>query len=272
MWPSTRPRSADALAPGLIDAHCHIDFPFFDGNREQVLADCGQAGIQKLVVPGTVPEGWQVILELARSVSMLAPGVGLHPWWAARFGDDTLMELERLLQLNSRVVAVGECGLDLKQGAPLLQQQRIFEAQIELAERHRQPLLIHSVGTHDTVLSILRKHRFTLPFLMHGFSGSPEQAQALVSQGAFIGVSGVITHSRARKTRRVMARLPLEALVLETDAPGLPPEGVPRDGNSPLNLPRILEALCDLREEHRDRVAEALWVNTQRLFRHRLGA
>lgn len=218
-----------------------------------------------------MPEGWQAILELARTHSMLAPGLGLHPWWAARFGDEALAHMERLLGSNHNVVAIGECGLDLKQGAPLEQQKWIFEAQIELAECYRQPLLIHSVGTHDTVLSLLRKHRFTLPFLMHGFSGSPEQAKALVRQGAFIGVSGVITYSRARKTCRVMARLPLEALVLETDAPGLPPEGVPREGNSPLNLPRILDALCALREEPRDSVVEALLFNTRRLFRHRLG-
>ena len=270
MCPSTRPRSAEAPAERLIDAHCHIDFPRFDGSREQLLADCEGRGIRKIVVPGTVPEGWERILELARRHPLLAPTAGLHPWWADAFGGDSLAQLDQLLAANSEVVAVGECGLDLKKGPLLEQQQAIFEAQVRLAASRGRPLLIHSVGTHDQVLAMLRRTGFSLPFLMHGFSGSMEQAEALVRRGAFIGVSGIITHARARKTHRVMAQLPLEALVLETDAPGLPPEGVPKEGNSPLNLPWVLEALCALREEPRALIIERLWENTRRLFMQRL--
>ncbi|MGM0451309.1 MAG: TatD family hydrolase [Pseudomonadota bacterium] len=272
MCPSTRPRSGKAPLNGLIDAHCHIDFPQFDANREQLLAACEEQGIRKIVVPGTVPDGWEKILELARCHSMLAPAAGLHPWWADDFGDDSIARLDRLFVENSQLVAVGECGLDRKHGPAVAQQQAVFEAQVRLADKHGRPLLIHSVGTHDTVLSLLRRHRFTPPVLIHGFSGSLEQAQALIQQGAFIGVSGIITHPRARKTRRVMAQLPLEALVLETDAPGMPPRGVPREGNSPLNLPWVMDALCALREESRALVSEILWQNTQRLFMWRLGA
>ncbi|MGM0433398.1 MAG: TatD family hydrolase [Pseudomonadota bacterium] len=270
MCPSTRPRSGETPAPGLIDAHCHIDFPRFDAGREQLLAECAESGIRRIVVPGTVPEGWEKILELARIHPMLAPAAGLHPWWADGFGDDSLEQLDRHLTANGELVAVGECGLDRKQGPALDQQQGVFEAQIRLAGRHDRPLLIHSVGTHDTVLALLRRIRFTPPFLMHGFSGSLEQAQALVRQGGFVGVSGIITHPRARRVRRVMAQLPLEALVLETDAPGLPPHGVPRDSNTPLNLPWVLDTLCGLREEPRAAIVAAIRDNTRRLFMQRL--
>lgn len=270
MCPSIRPRSVDAPADRLIDAHCHIDFPRFDGDREQLLADCADRGIRKIVVPGTVPEGWEKILELARLHPLLAPAAGLHPWWADTFGSDDLARLDQLLDGNIGLVGVGECGLDLKKGPPLEQQQVIFEAQIRLAEFHQRPLLVHSVGTHDHVLALLRRAGFSLPFLMHGFSGSMQQAEALIRQGAFLGVSGIITHPGARKTRRVMAQLPLDALVLETDAPGLPPQGVPKEGNSPLNLPAVLDALCALREESRASIIQALWDNTRRLFMQRL--
>ncbi|MYL26679.1 MULTISPECIES: TatD family hydrolase [Halomonadaceae] len=270
MWPSTRPRNGEASAQGLIDAHCHIDFPQFDDRREQLLAECAANGIRRIVVPGTVPDGWRKILELARTYSILAPAAGLHPWWADGSRGDSLEQLDRLLTDNSDLVAVGECGLDRKQGPALTQQQSVFEAQIRLAGRHDRPLLIHSVGTHDTVLALLRRLGFTLPFLMHGFSGSREQADALVRQGAFIGVSGIITHPRASRARRVMAQLPLESLVLETDAPGLPPHGVPRDSNTPLNLSWVLDTLCSLREEPQEEIVAAIRDNTRRLFMQRL--
>lgn len=272
MWPSTRPRSGDASRQGLIDAHCHIDFPQFDDQRGQLLAECWENGIHRIVVPGTVPDGWAKILDLARTHPILAPAAGLHPWWADGFGDDSLGQLDRLLAANSDLVAVGECGLDRKNGPAMDQQQPVFDAQIRLAARHDRPLLIHSVGTHDTVLSLLRGTGFTAPFLMHGFSGSREQAEALIRRGGFIGVSGIITHPRARRARRVMAQLPLEALVLETDAPGLPPLGVPRNGNTPLNLPRVLDTLCGLRDESREAIAAAILDNTRRLFMQRLDA
>ncbi|WP_077528634.1 TatD family hydrolase [Vreelandella utahensis] len=271
MCPSTRPRSGETPAQGLIDAHCHIDFPCFDEGREQLLAECAASGIRRIVVPGTVPDGWSKILELACTYPILAPAAGLHPWWADEFGDDSLEQLDQLLAANSDLVAVGECGLDRKRGAALEPQQAVFEAQIRLAARHGRPLLIHSVGTHDTVLSLLRRTGFTAPFLMHGFSGSLEQAKALVRQGGFIGVSGIITHPQASRARRVMAQLPLEALVLETDAPGLPPHGVPRDSNTPLNLPWVLNVLCGLREEPRAAIVAAIRDNTRRLFMQRLG-
>lgn len=266
MCSSTRPRSADAPAEWLIDAHCHIDAARFDNDRDQLLTECMASGVRKIVVPGTVPESWVTILELARCHAMLAPAVGLHPWWADRVDEDSMARLDQLLAANREIVAVGECGLDRRRGPALECQQSVFEAQVELAETHSRPLLIHSVGTHDTVLSLLRRKEFTPPVLIHGFSGSREQAQALVQQGAFIGVSGVITYPRARKTQRAIAAVPLDALVLETDAPGMPPRGVPKDTNSPLNLRRVLDDLCTLREEPRAVVVRALWRNTQRLF------
>ncbi len=270
MCPSTRPRNADTSSPRLIDAHCHLDFPAFDHDRKQLLSDCRDCGIRRIVVPGTEPERWGRILELARRFPMLAPAAGLHPWWADEFSDASLTQLDQLLADHGELVAVGECGLDRKRGGTLARQQAAFEAQIRLAESHRRPLLIHSVGTHDQVLGLLRRSGFSCPFFMHGFSGSLDQAEALVRQGAFIGVSGIITHDRARKTRNTIARLPLEALVLETDAPGLPPRGVPKEGNSPLNLPAILDSLCTLRAEPRHTVVDALWRNTRQLFMQRL--
>lgn len=128
--------------------------------------------------------------------------------------------------------------------------------------------MIHSVKSHDLVHSSLKRAGWNGRALVHGFSGSYQQAQKLVDLGCYIGVGGVITHDRARKTRDTIARLPADALVLETDAPDMAPAGVAKGQNSPIHLPEIFEALADLRSEPpRESLAEILLANTAKLYR-----
>jgi TatD DNase family protein len=128
------------------------------------------------------------------------------------------------------------------------------------------PLVIHSVKTHDEVHSVLNHRQWDGRALIHGFSGSFQQASKLVDLGCFIGVGGVITHPRARKTRDAIAKLPMEALVLETDAPDMAPEGVPQGQNSPRYLPDILHALAEIRGGTPEQLAPALLDNVCRLY------
>src|SRR5690554_5989055 len=141
-----------------------------------------------------------------------------------------------------------------------------FEAQIGLASELGLPLVIHSVRAHDEVHATLRRTNWNGRALLHGFSGSYQQAKKLVDLGCFIGVGGVITHPRSRKTRDTIARLPLEALVLETDAPDMAPEGVEAGANSPVHLRRILECLSEIRGESADYVASVVFSNTGLLY------
>ena len=135
-----------------------------------------------------------------------------------------------------------------------------------LADELNLPLVIHSVKTHDEVHGVLNRRQWQGRALIHGFSGSFQQAAKLVDLGCFIGVGGVITHPRARKTRDAVAKLPLEALVLETDAPDMAPEGVPQGENSPRYLPDILDALAELRGTSPEHLAPALLDNVSRLY------
>ena len=180
--------------------------------------------------------------------------------------EEDLTQLRRLLEGRpDRCVAIGECGLDRIRGS-LEAQLPWFEAQVALADELNLPLVIHSVKTHDEVHGVLNRRQWQGRALIHGFSGSFQQAAKLVDLGCFIGVGGVITHPRARKTRDAVAKLPLEALVLETDAPDMAPEGVPQGENSPRYLPDILDALAELRGTSPEHLAPALLDNVSGLY------
>lgn len=258
------------MATELVDAHCHFDFPVFDGHRDAILEEAGRLGISTLVVPGTCPENWHRLRNLASHYAAVRYAPGIHPWWLGEVAPDALEQLEaELSQPAQGLVAVGECGLDLLHG-DYDGQRELFRAQVKLASRYNYPLLIHSVRTHDEVAALLKREHYGLPALVHGFSGSWQQAKRLLDQGLYIGVGGVITHDRARKTRDTIQRLPVSALVLETDAPDMPPSGVRKGDNTPLNLRRVFDALCELRREEPEVLAEQLLANTERLFMGRL--
>lgn len=250
----------------LVDAHCHFDFPRFDGCRSNELDVASESGLVGLVIPGVRRPDWARVRDTALAYSGLYYCLGIHPWYVGAHSSEDLESLEQLLSMRpERCVAVGECGLDRLHGE-ISVQLPWFDAQIELASKLKFPLIIHSVKAHDDVHAALRRGNWGGRALVHGFSGSYQQAIKLVDQGCFIGVGGVITHPRARKTRDAVARLPLESLVLETDAPDMAPAGVEASANSPVYLRRILDCLSEIRGEKPDYLAPALFANTRLLY------
>lgn len=250
----------------LVDAHCHFDFPRFDGVREQVLAEAAAGGVRALVIPGVRRADWERVQALAAPQRGIWFCLGIHPWFLAEHGKADLDQLERLLASRPEgCLAVGECGLDALKG-DLSEQLPWFRAQIQLAARFGYPLVIHSVKAHDQVHAALRAERWQGRALVHGFSGSYQQASKLVDLGCYVGVGGVITHDRARKTRDAISRLPVEALVVETDAPDMAPAGVAKGMNSPAELPGILESVARLRGDNAERLAGHLLDNVCRLY------
>lgn len=258
---------SESMTP-LFDAHCHFDFPEFDGRRESILAALPEAGVLGLVIPGVRQSDWARVGATAATDDRLHYCIGVHPWFVAEHDlVDSMAEVEAYLQQAYRPpVALGECGLDALRPDPE-RQRAFFDAQIRLAMTVDKPLVVHSVRAHEDVYLALQRARFEGPCLIHGFSGSYEQAIRFAERECFVGVGGVITHPRARKTRDAVARLPLSALVLETDAPDMPPEGVERGHNSPLALRGIFNALCGLRQESPGLLAESLLDNVRRLYR-----
>ena len=253
-------------APVLFDSHCHFDFPRFDGVREQEWLRARISGVRGLVIPGVRRPDWPRVQSLAQPDRGIWYCLGIHPWFIDQHGSADLDALERTLaEKPAGCLGVGECGLDRLHG-DLGEQEAWFGAQIDIAHRYRFPLIIHSVKTHDEVHKILRAKRWQGQALVHGFSGSYQQAKKLVDLGCFIGVGGVITHPRAGKTRDAIARLPLNSLVLETDAPDMAPAGVAKGRNSPACLPAIFQALVDLTGQPPEALAPRLLANAARLY------
>lgn len=252
----------------FIDTHCHFDFAPFVGDEAQSLARAARSGVERLIVPAVCAGHFDSVLLLARQHPMIHAALGLHPVWIAQHDDAALDALEqRLSHRPPGLVAVGEIGLDNYIDDPQFDRQMaLLEAQLRLAKRYSLPVILHSRRTHDPLAALLRRMALPRTGVVHGFSGSLQQAQRFVSLGYRIGVGGTITYPRASKTRAVMAALPLNALVLETDAPDMPLNGWQGQPNRPERVAEVFHTLCQLRSEPAGEIADALFGNACRLF------
>ncbi|WP_368206167.1 TatD family hydrolase [Aeromonas sp. s5] len=251
----------------LIDTHCHLDFPVFDSERAALLAECRQLGVGEYIIPAVGEENWGRVMALAAEHDGISYALGVHPWYVGGQTPAVLTRLQqRLVERPRGLVAVGECGLDLRSHVPQEGQLEMFEAQIELAKEHELPLIVHSVRANDTVAKILRRLRPACGGVIHAFSGSLQQAEAFWQLGFRLGIGGVISFERANKTREAVRDMPLEALLLETDAPDMPLQGQQGAPNTPANLPIIAQLLADLRQQPLAHVALVLHESTLRTF------
>lgn len=251
----------------LIDTHCHLDFPVFDSDRAALLAECRQLGVGEYIIPAVGEENWGRVMALAAEHDGISYALGVHPWYVGGQTPAVLTRLQQRLAERPRgLVAVGECGLDLRSHVPQEGQLEMFEAQIELAKEHELPLIVHSVRANDTVAKILRRLHPACGGVIHAFSGSLQQAEAFWQLGFRLGIGGVISFERANKTREAVRDMPLEALLLETDAPDMPLQGQQGAPNTPANLPIIAQLLADLRQQPLAHVASVLHESTLRTF------
>lgn len=252
----------------FIDTHCHFDFPPFADDAEGSLAKAAAAGVQKIIVPATEASRFERVLSLAANYSSLYAALGLHPIVIEKHTEESLELLaEQIASKPQKLVAIGEIGLDLYREDPQFERQVSFlEAQFKLAKRFDLPVILHSRRTHDKLAMLLKRHNLPRTGVVHGFSGSFQQAERFVQLGYNIGVGGTITYPRASKTRDVMAQLPLSALLLETDAPDMPLNGYQGQPNRPERAACVFECLCELRSESPDEIAETLTGNTLKLF------
>ncbi|GAB5993387.1 TatD family hydrolase [Aeromonas enteropelogenes] len=251
----------------LIDSHCHLDFPVFDKDREVLLAHCRQLGIREYIIPAIAEDNWERVMALAGQHADIFYGLGIHPWYA---GAQQKGVMERLRMLVARrptgLVAIGECGLDLRSHVPQEGQLELFEAQIRLACEYELPLIVHSVRANDTVAKLLRRFKPARGGVIHAFSGSRQQADTFWQMGFRLGVGGVISYERANKTREAFRDMPLSSLLLETDAPDMPLQGEQGQRNTPASLVKIVTTLASIREESMVDVARVLRESTLELF------
>lgn len=250
----------------LIDSHCHLDDPDFDADRSEVVARCKGLGINGIVLPAVTAAGWPRLLDVAASDSIFFPTLGLHPVYIAEHREEHLARLEAAIE-KYRPIAVGEIGLD--HYVPELDRERqmtFFEAQLAIAAAAGLPVVLHVRKAHDQVLACLRRSRVT-GGICHAFNGSLQQARQYLELGFKLGFGGTLTYERARRIHRLARELPLEAMVLETDAPDMPPAAHRGERNSPEYLPQILEALSRLRDESPQTIAGQATANVRQVLR-----
>ncbi len=230
----------------FIDTHCHLDAAEFDADRDAVAARARAAGVEVIVVPAVERANFSAVRETCRHQAGCFPALGIHPLYVNGAVPADL-EVLRAEIAGQRPLAVGEIGLDFFVADQDRDRQAyFFSEQLKIARDAGLPVLLHLRRAQDAVLKHLRRIR-PPGGIAHAFNGSRQQAEAFIGLGFKLGFGGAMTWPRALNLRRLAATLPLEAIVLETDAPDMPPEFIGRGHNSPETLPRIAQCLADLR-------------------------
>lgn len=250
----------------LFDSHCHIDVTEFDADRDAVLARTRAAGVTRMLVPAVTAATWQSLLDLCQREPGLYPALGLHPIYLEEHRPEHITTLRKLIT-QQRPVAVGEIGLDYF--VPTLDQQRqqaLFEAQLTIAAEFDLPVILHVRKSHDAVLATLR--RIKVPGgIVHAFNGSLPQAELYQAFGFKFGFGGTLTYERSTTIRQLARALPLESIVLETDAPDMVVAAHRGERNSPEYLPDCLAALAAVRKESEDVIARETTRNACQILR-----
>lgn len=263
-----------------IDTHCHLDAAEFQADRDTVRAAARAAGVAHLVVPAVERANWSEVVELARRHGD-SYALGIHPLYTPRAQEEDIAALRELLKLrrdDPHLVAVGEIGLDFfVPGLDAERQTWFYEQQIRLAREFDLPVILHVRKSSDHLLKTLRVLKVK-GGIAHAFNGSVQQAQAFIELGFKLGFGGAVTYDRALKLRELAVNLPLQALVMETDAPDIPPhwlyttaeqraQGLPQGRNSPGELPRIAQAIAGLRGMDVAQLAAASSDNARQALR-----
>jgi len=259
----------------LIDTHCHLDAAEFDADREAVIARARATGVVQMVVPAVHAANFETVRRLAHEQD-LAYALGIHPLYVMQAEEADLARLDALLaeyRDDPRLVAVGEIGLDFfVPGLDAARQQHFYVEQLKLARRHGLPVILHVRRSADQLLAGLRRIEVG-GGIAHAFNGSRQQANEFLARGFRLGFGGTLTFERSLQIRRLAVELPAEAIVLETDAPDIPPHWLYRTAaeraagmtsrNEPAELPRIATVLAGLRGMPLEEVAALTSANAR---------
>lgn len=271
----------------LTDTHCHLDFDTFDPDRDQVIRRAFEAGVGRILIPALELESSAAVIKLAESHPNLFAGVGFHPTDLDTWNGSSIGNLSNLAKSADKVVAIGEIGLDyywVKEPDKRALQREVLQQQLKLAQEVNKPAIIHMREENDEwfgqasvdLLDILMAWHSELssqnhplaekPGVLHSFNGNLETAQAAVSRNFFIGVTGPVTYKNAEQKRTIIKQLPLDKLLIETDAPFLTP--VPQRGkrNEPAFVAYIADKIAEIHMKTREQVAEPTSANAARLF------
>jgi TatD DNase family protein len=254
----------------LIDSHCHLNFNAFDEDRPDVVARAKAEGVVAFINPGTNLQDSQQIIVLAEEIPELYAAVGVHPNDAAAFDQAALAQLRELAG-HPKVVAIGEIGLDYYwDEAPRPVQRRVFEQQLALAKEIGKPVIIHQRDSAVDTMDVLRQWGANGDhpgLVLHSFSGDQAMAEEAIDLGFYIGLSGPVTFKNARELPGIVASLPPERLLIETDAPFLSPHPFRGKRNEPARVKLVAERVAELQNLTLAETSRRLTENTISLFK-----
>jgi TatD DNase family protein len=279
----------------FTDSHCHLDDIAFSEQLPSLLTQCAKLAINRIIVPAISPGNFDNVLSLAKRYHnkpiQLYACLGIHPWFLDGLNNTQLEQLTAKVTLEkNNIIAIGEIGIDganIKRSdepeKELTKQQHFFDFQLNLALQNDLPVIIHHRQSHQYIVPMLKQYKLARSGVIHGFSGSYQQAKDYLDLGFKLGIGSTITYSRAKKTINTVKRLPLESLVLETDAPSMPislevmdteakellttePKNQEAPTNSPVNLIKVFDVLTSIRTESPETVAEQLEHNIEQVF------
>jgi len=249
----------------IIDSHCHIDFDIFDNDRQQVIQHALDLNINKIIVPSVMKSRWEKINVCCKQHPELYPCYGLHPYFLNQHKPQHLSDLQTYIAKN-KPVAIGECGLDFfLKNLNIESQTFYFEKQLDMAVEFNLPIVIHARKSTQAVISAI-KNRPSLRGMIHSFSGSYEQAIQLIKLGFYLSFGGPITYEKSTRLRKLVAKLPLESLLVETDSPDQPVASAAGNRNEPAFIIEVIEHIATLHNTSSNNIANITSNNVMELF------
>ena len=265
----------------LFDAHCHLDLPAFDDDRQAVIQRAIDAGISSMIVAGYDPDGWHGIIDLTKKYSCIYGVLGLHPWALSQLCEqlgvasveqrlpEWMRELDQLLT-TPKILGLGETGLDRSAGAskaPIDLQEGLLRRQTRLARKHSKPLVIHALRAVEATRKVLESEGAQeVGGMVHSYSGSAQEVGAWTAMGFYLSYGGPITYVGAKKAPAALAATPLDRLLLESDAPDQTPHPHRGSRNEPAYLGHVLQSAAEQVGINEHRLAVICASNTRSLF------
>lgn len=239
-----------------IDSHCHFDFQQFDNDREQHWQFLQRIGCVGLLIPGVTASTWPKLIDLCQNKPW-GYALGLHPYFLVQHQPVDIEKLKHACQTYSPV-AIGEFGLDYMLDESTFEQQiELCQQQFKLAKELNLPVILHVRKAYDEIAAMVRRLGFKQGGIIHAFSGSLQQGEALIKLGFKLGIGGAISHSRAIKLRKTLTQLPMESLVLETDAPDMLPAFMKGERNSPAGILMMAQIIATIKQYSLQQVLSA---------------
>jgi TatD DNase family protein len=256
----------------FVDTHCHLDFPDFDNDRRAVLQKARECGIARIINVGSSLESCRKTQELTRAFECIYGAVGIHPHDASKV-DDAAIDAVREMAKGPKIVAIGEVGLDYyRDRSPRDTQQTVFAQFLAVAAELDMPLIIHSRDAMDDVIALLRSEpKRGRGGVFHCFAGNTADARRVLDLGFYLSLSGSLTFRNAEQAREIARHIPLEKLLLETDAPFLAPQRMRGKRNEPAYVVDVAETLAAVKGVSCEEIARVTTDNANRLFQLPVG-